>query len=504
MVKWLMEKATGTGRSFQEAPTDLRAQPLGDGLPSPADTSWEEPCNKKGHSSRCSCSLSVSCCFVIPSTPRTMTRPGDCHWWLVMKSISFQQKDEWQIGTVTGTRDTGRSYEIMTGEGTSLTGSHLKPRSFDIPIILHYFKYRTSTPSQSEIRRNIISRLQHPPKVKYFYNNQNISFQDHYKQHPPKVKYFETVPNLVIRHIGDTAYDSYISETLVPLNSAIKPKKQTRFAGDPVTSVNTIPARRTRSHPPKWTIKAGDPDMLIPKELSQARSDVNLNQVICQWWAINLRRPSQQYHWANSKLKGVTAPPQIALLISPLTQSQSEIFSDHNNSSTINENIVAPRTSTSSQREIFSETGTGTSSSEYMTHSDKDMSEEPIDPTGSEPINEEAGNSSSYSRTITYSQGEIFSSYNNCSHCSTSSPSQSEMFSDYDANSESSSRETSRPSSPEPGNLRTRTLDSPLPEMAIVQSHAQCHSHSQRTTRQGSDSSLLNQKESPSSQQTSV
>ena len=37
MVERLMEKATSTGRSFQEALTGLRAQPLGDGLPSPAE-----------------------------------------------------------------------------------------------------------------------------------------------------------------------------------------------------------------------------------------------------------------------------------------------------------------------------------------------------------------------------------------------------------------------------------------------------------------------------------
>ena len=36
-VKHLMEKATASGRSFQEALTGLRAQPLGDGLPSPAE-----------------------------------------------------------------------------------------------------------------------------------------------------------------------------------------------------------------------------------------------------------------------------------------------------------------------------------------------------------------------------------------------------------------------------------------------------------------------------------
>ena len=182
-------------------------------------------------------------------------------------------KNEWQIGTVTGTTDTGRSYNILTHQGTSLrrNRSHLKPRCHDILVIARNIACRISTPSQGEITENQLSRLQHPPKVKYSYNNkQNISFQDHYEQHPPKaryslprpshppkVKYFlETVPKIVIRRIGDTAYDSYISKTLYPLKSAIKPRKQTRFAGDPVSSVKAIPARRTRSHPPKWTIKA--------------------------------------------------------------------------------------------------------------------------------------------------------------------------------------------------------------------------------------------------------
>ena len=204
-------------------------------------------------------------------------------------------KHEWQTGIVTGTTDTGRSYNILTNEGTSLrrNRSHCKPRCHDIPVIAQNIACRTSTPSQSEITENRLSGLQHPPKVKYSYNNkQNISFQDHYKQHPPKVKYSlpgpvhppkvkyfpETVPKLAIRQVGDTAYDSYIAETLYPLKSAIKPKKQTRFAGDPVSSVKTIPARRTRSHPPKWTIKVGDPDLLIPIELSQARAENDLNQ----------------------------------------------------------------------------------------------------------------------------------------------------------------------------------------------------------------------------------
>ena len=63
-VKRLIEKANSSGRSHQEALTGLRAQPLGDGLPSLSrDTSWEEPCNKKGKPSRFNCSSSVFNCI---------------------------------------------------------------------------------------------------------------------------------------------------------------------------------------------------------------------------------------------------------------------------------------------------------------------------------------------------------------------------------------------------------------------------------------------------------
>ena len=129
------------------------------------------------------------------------------------------------------------------------------------------------------------------------------------------------------------------------------------------------------------------------------------------------------------------------------TPSQSEIFFNHNNSGTINNIIVTSRTSTSSQREIFSETETGTSSSKDVTHRNADMSEEAPHQTETESNHEDTSDSSSHSRTTTPSQSEI---------------------SDYNANSESSSRETSRPSSPESGNLRVMMLYSPLPEMVIV------------------------------------
>ena len=146
--------------------------------------------------------------------------------------------------------------------------------------------------------------------------------------------------------------------------------------------------------------------------------------------------------------------------------SQSEI------NSTITENIVTPQTDTPFQRELFSETGTGTSSSKDVSHSDRDIPEEHPDSTGMQSNHGESSNSSGTSRTTASSQSEIFSSYNNIynnsSDCKTYTSSQSEITTEYNASSEPSSREASRPSSPEYGNLSVRTVYSPTLEMAII------------------------------------
>ena len=381
-------------------------------------------------------------------------------------------KNEWQIGIVTGTTDTGRSYNILTDEGTSLrrNRSHLKPRCHDIPIISHTFPCRTSTSSQSEITENRLPRLTHPPKVKYSYNNkQNISFQDHYEQHPPKVKYSlprpphppkvkyfpnNSVPKLVIRRVGDTAYDSYIAETLYPLKSAIKLRKQTRFAGDPVSSVKTIPARRTRSHPPKWTIEAEDPDLLIPLELSQSRAESDLIQDLRGDLSVVSPRESHQSEETlpTVPLGQFQAQRSDNTTANNIAHSQTDTPSQSEINNTITENIVGnivtSQTDTPSQREIFSETGTGTSSSEDVTHSDGDTPEEHLQCMGTQSEHRETSPSSGTSRTTTSSQSEITT--------------------EYDASSEPSSREASRPSSPESGNLSVRTVYSPTPEMAII------------------------------------
>ena len=232
-----------------------------------------------------------------------------------------------------------------------------------------------------------------------------------------------------------------------------------------MNSVKTIPARRTRSHPSKWTIEAEDPDLLIPIELSQSRADSDLNQDLAGDLSVVSPRESHQPEETlptvplgqfQAQRSDNTTTKSIAHY-QTVTPSQSGINSTITEN--IVENIVTSQTDTPSQREIFFETGTGTSFSEDMTHSDGDTPEEHLQQTGTQSTNKEASESS---ETATSSQSEISSGYNNIynnnSDFETYTSSQSEMTTEYDASSEPSSREALRPSSPESGNLSVRTI----------------------------------------------
>ena len=255
-----------------------------------------------------------------------------------------------------------------------------------------------------------------------------------------------------------------------PLKSAIKLRKQTRFAGDPVSSVKTIPARRTRSHPPKWTIEAEDPDLLITIELSQARADSDLIQDLGGDLSVVSPRESHQSEETlpTVPLGQFQAQRSDNTTTENIAHSKTNTPSQSETNSTITENIITSQTSTPSQREIFSETGTGTSSSEDVSHSDGDIPEEHLQHTGTQSEHRETSEGSGTSRTTTSSQSEIFSGYNNIynnsSDCETYTSSQSEITTEYDASSEPSSREASRPSSPE----SVRTVFSRTSEMAII------------------------------------
>ena len=268
------------------------------------------------------------------------------------------------------------------------------------------------------------------------------------------------MPKLIIRHTGDTAYDSYIAETLIPLRSAFKPRKQTRFESDPVTSVRHIPARcRSQTPTPTWTLDPLDTDLLIPIELSQAPAGDSVQDLgeseagEAYDTSIAHTPPSQPCGQIQAQRSDNNSCDSIAhcrtntpsqreiFAFRTNTPSQSEIFSQATHNNTF-------RTATPSQSEIFSETSNASYSKLHST----DIREEFTTPsqTSSEVIS--SAYSSETSRTTTSSQSELFT----------------ETATEYDTSSEASSRETSRPSSPESGNLTVRSVYSPLPEMAIV------------------------------------
>ena len=172
-VKRLMEKASSTGRSHQEALTSLRPQPLGAGLPSLAEILHGRSLVTRKASP---VDLTAVCQSLIALQAKYTKSHDKAKWAKTQQALVIGEevyflsgKNEWQIGIVTGTTDTGRSYNILIDEGTSLrrNRSHLKSRCHDIPVIACTFPCRTSTSSQSEITENRLSGLQHPPKLKY-------------------------------------------------------------------------------------------------------------------------------------------------------------------------------------------------------------------------------------------------------------------------------------------------------------------------------------------------
>ena len=251
---------------------------------------------------------------------------------------------------------------------------------------------------------------------------------------------------------------------MVPLRSAFKPRKQTRFESDPVTSIRHIPARSSNTQPtPSRTLDPLDPDLLIPIELSQAQGnsvqdlgeseageayDTSIAHTppLPPCSQIQARRSDNSTRDSIAHFRTDTPSQREIFPDRTRTPSQSEIFSpetSHNNRF---------RTNTPCQSEIFSETSNASYSSYTETGTSTDICEEYSTPSHTTSEATSSAYSSDSSRTTTSSQREIFS----------------ERATEYDASSEASSREPSRPSSPESGNMTVKSVYSPLPEMAIV------------------------------------
>ena len=158
-----IERQIQTVKRLIENLTGLRAQPLGDGLPSPSEIlHWRSLVTRKASP--------VDLTVVHQSLIALQAKYTKSHdkakraktqrVLVIGEEVYFLSgKNEWQIGIVTGTTDTGRSYNILTDKGTSLrrNRSHLKPRCHDIPIISRTLPCRTSISSQGEITENQLS-----------------------------------------------------------------------------------------------------------------------------------------------------------------------------------------------------------------------------------------------------------------------------------------------------------------------------------------------------------
>ena len=177
-VKRVMEKANATGRNFQEALTSVTATPLGDGMPSSAVIFHGRSLVTR---KKTSVDLTAVHQHLISLQAKYIKHHDKARWARSQRPLVIGEEvyhstsgNNWVNGTVSGTQDSGRSYDILTEEGTSLRNrSHLKPQSYDIPMLNQYFNSRTSTPSLIEINspKSLLAVPAHPPKEKYSNNN---------------------------------------------------------------------------------------------------------------------------------------------------------------------------------------------------------------------------------------------------------------------------------------------------------------------------------------------
>ena len=152
-----MEKSHSTGRSFQEALTGLRATPIAEGMPSPA-----EILHGRNLTTRKAISVDLNAVHqhLIQLQAKYIKQHDKARRARSQRALVIGEEvyhlsagNNWVIGIISGTRDSGRSYDILTEGGTSLrrNRSHLKPRSHDIPMLNQAFISGPYTPSQREI-----------------------------------------------------------------------------------------------------------------------------------------------------------------------------------------------------------------------------------------------------------------------------------------------------------------------------------------------------------------
>ena len=154
-VKTLLSKNSNT-RSFQEVLADLRATPIGTGLPSPAEIlHGRNPATKEA------CHVDYKAIRAVLQDRQLKMKLSHDKSHRAKKArplvtgercYCLGPKDKWLECFIVGIRDTGRSYDVQieaTGTKLMRNRSHIRPKSPDIPLMHElYLQVQNSVPSE--------------------------------------------------------------------------------------------------------------------------------------------------------------------------------------------------------------------------------------------------------------------------------------------------------------------------------------------------------------------
>ena len=267
MVKNMLSKSSNT-RSFQEVLADLRTIHIDTGLPSPAEILHGRNLTTKAQAEidiNAIRSLlqerQLKMTLAHDSSKRTKkARP------LVVgeRCYVLGPKNEWIDAFITGTKDSGRSYDTQveaTGGHLTRNRSHIRPRSPDTPQIHASYLQCNSVLSGTPDRNA-------PPKRQNLVISGQLANPDSQKmvlsgKHKGSIKQTNTSQVLVSETVPD--------RRVQPSREA----KKTRFQDNPVSSTVRVPPRRqperdtsTRNRR-EFKLDVCDPDLLLP--LKQTR-----------------------------------------------------------------------------------------------------------------------------------------------------------------------------------------------------------------------------------------
>ena len=266
-VKNMLSKSSNT-RSFQKVLADLRTTHIGTGLPSPAEILHGRNLTTKAQAEidiNAIRSLLQERQLKMMLAHDSSKRAKKARLLVVgERCYVLGPKNEWIDAFITGTKDSGRSYDTQveaTGGHLTRNHSHIRPRSPDIPQIHASFLLRnlvlSGTPDRnapSKRQNSVISgQLANTDSQKTVLSGTcKVSIK---QTNTSQVLVSETVP----------------SRKVQPSREA----KKTRFQDNPVSSTVRVPSRRqprcdtSIRNRRKFKVDVCDPDLVLPLKQTQ-------------------------------------------------------------------------------------------------------------------------------------------------------------------------------------------------------------------------------------------